>query len=63
MKYAIRVESEDGVTTPRAVGQVERAGPLQPGTLGLTLAESKVLLEGLQREVVQSQLLSYADAY
>lgn len=37
---------------------IERGESISPGTIGLTIAEAKVILEGLQRHVVASQCKS-----
>ena len=41
------------------VSQIERTGPLQAATLGMTIAESKHLLAKVQKELVETQLQSY----
>ena len=41
------------------VSQIERTGPLNAATLGLTLAESKSLLSRVQEEIVESQFQGY----
>ncbi len=62
MKFTILIQSGDDMTTPMVIGQIERTGPLQAATLGLTLAESKRLLAELQRELVTAQLRYHAEA-
>ncbi len=56
MKFTILLQSEGDSSAPLMVYQIERTGPLNAATLGLTLAESKGLLTRLQQELVESQL-------
>jgi hypothetical protein len=62
MNLVIRIELDDGESAPLVIGRIERNGPVQAGTLGLTLAESKSLLYGLQEVLVQRQLKSCCEA-
>ena len=59
MKFTILLNSEDDSTTPLIVSQIERTGPLQAATLGLTLTESKHILAKVQKELVETQLQCY----
>jgi hypothetical protein len=54
MKFKIQVVavSDDGWEQTQETASLER-DDLQPETLGLTLAESKAILKGLQEIVVQ----------
>jgi hypothetical protein len=56
MKFTILINSEDDSSAPLMVAQIERTGPLNAATLGLTLPESKCLLANVQKELVASQL-------
>ena len=44
------------------VGQIERTGPLQAGTLGISLKGSKALLQKRQQAVVRSQFRAPAES-
>jgi hypothetical protein len=59
MKFTILISSEDDSSTPMVVAQIERAGPLNAATLGLTIAESKCILSRVQEELVESQFGHY----
>ena len=61
MEFSILLKREDDLTTPVVVGQIERTGSLQEGTLGLSLAESKLLLAGVQQELVHAQSQCHAE--
>ena len=56
MKFTILLKSEDDSSAPLMLSQIERTGPLNAATLGLTLAESKCLLANVQQELVESQV-------
>ena len=60
MKVRIQVviESEEGVEDRQEVLQLQR-GELKPEQLGLTLEESKCILEGVQRTLVTRQIENY----
>jgi hypothetical protein len=62
MKYAIQVmiTTDEGQTETRDIACLERED-LTPTTLGLTLAEGKVILKALQAVVVQQQLTAYLE--
>lgn len=53
MKYTVHVAitTDEGQTEIREIASVER-DDLTPATLGLTLAEGKAILKGLQEVVV-----------
>ena len=55
MKFTILLESEDDSSAPLLVAEIERTGPLNAATLGLTITESKNLLSRVQEELVNSQ--------
>ena len=59
MKFTILLKSEDDSTAPLMVSQIERTGPLQAATLGLTITESKRLLSTVQKELIETQLQHY----
>ena len=59
MKFTILINSEDDSSAPLMVAKIERTGPLNAATLGLTLAESKCLLANIQQELVESQVQCY----
>ncbi|MFP5512239.1 MAG: ISKra4 family transposase [Alphaproteobacteria bacterium] len=61
MKWRVMVEvtGEDGAVTQRVTSEGERSAVGQAATLGLSLAESKVILAGIQHVLVTAQ----ADAH
>ncbi|MCW2239422.1 ISKra4 family transposase [Azospirillum canadense] len=61
MKWRVMMEvtGEDGAVTQHVISEGERTGAGQAATLGLSLAESKATLTGLQRVLVAAQ----ADAH
>ena len=62
VRIQVIVESDQGETQcVEDVAQFER-GALQPEALGLTLAEAKALLQGVQRTMVAEQTTAYLDA-
>jgi hypothetical protein len=62
VRIQVIVESDTGETQcVEDVAQFER-GALQPETLGLTLAEAKALLQGVQQAMVTEQTTAYLDA-
>jgi len=61
IKVQVVIESDGGIT--EAVENIvclER-GPLRPEDLGLTLAEAKDLLEGVQHTIVEQQIAEYLE--
>jgi hypothetical protein len=62
MKYTVHVAitTDEGQTEIREIASVERED-LTPTTLGLTLAEGKAILKGLQEVVVQQQMTTYLE--
>jgi hypothetical protein len=62
MKYTVHVAitTDAGQTEIREIASVERED-LTPTTLGLTLAEGKAILKGLQEVIVQQQLTAYLE--
>jgi hypothetical protein len=62
VRIQVIVESESGEThCVEDVAEFER-GALQPEALGLTLAEAKALLQGVQKAMVAEQTTAYLDA-
>src|SRR5262245_39413922 len=62
VRVQVIVASDQGeIHCVEDVAQFER-GALQPETLGLTLAEAKALLHGVQRTMVTEQTTAYLDA-
>jgi hypothetical protein len=62
VRVQVIVESDQGEThCVEDVAQFER-GMLQPEALGLTLAEAKALLQGVQQAMVTEQTTAYLDA-
>ena len=60
IRVQVIVESDNGVgEVIQDIARLER-GQLRPEQLGLTLAEAKGLLEGLQRTVVERQIAEYS---
>src|SRR5262245_57627773 len=60
LKVQVVIESDDGHTEAvQDVVALDR-GPLRPEELGLTLAEAKDILLGVQRAMVTSQVEEYA---
>src|SRR5262249_44030847 len=59
IRVQVIVESDDGAgEIVQEITPLER-GQLRPEEFGLTLAEAKGLLEGLQRTVVEQQIAEY----
>jgi DNA-binding ferritin-like protein (Dps family) len=57
------IESDDGEPeTVEEIGRLER-GPLQPDDLGLSIAEAKDLLHGMQKTLVAAQISDYLAAF
>lgn len=63
MRWVVKAEiiREDGTLDAVELGSVERAGPTEPKDVGLTLAETKPLLMGLQALVVREQLRRHSE--
>jgi hypothetical protein len=62
VRIQVIVESDQGeIHCVEDVAQFER-GELRPDALGLTLAEAKALLQGVQRTMVTEQTTAYLDA-
>jgi hypothetical protein len=63
VRIQVIVESDHGATQcVEDVAEFER-GALQPDALGLTLAEAKALLQGVQRTIVAEQTTAYLEAH
>lgn len=61
VKVQIVIESDGGTTEAvENVVNLER-GSLRPEDLGLTLAEAKTLLEGVQRTMAERQIAEYLE--
>jgi hypothetical protein len=58
MKWTIKVVAEvtPGQTVEHEITTLEREDLLSPATVGLTIAEGKVILEGLQKQMVTAQV-------
>ncbi len=56
MKWTVKLVAEGRSSVEHEVITIERGESISPGTIGLTIAEGKVILEGLQRQVVVSQV-------
>lgn len=56
MKFTLLLKNENDSSEPVIVSEIERTGPLNAASLGLTIAESKCLLANIQKELVESQL-------
>jgi len=61
MKFTILLKCEEDSSAPLIVSQIERTGPLNAATLGLTLAESKCLLTGVRQKLAETQFQCYAN--
>jgi len=60
IRVQVIVESDNGVgEVVQDIARLER-GQLRPEELGLTLTEAKGLLEGLQRTVIERQIVEYS---
>src|ERR1700677_1096688 len=57
MRWRIRLIAEGvcGKTTEAEIATIEREDLLSPATTGLTIAEGKTILEGLQKRMVAAQ--------
>ncbi|ANV85828.1 hypothetical protein AWQ21_14955 (plasmid) [Picosynechococcus sp. PCC 7003] len=61
IKISIKIESDNGtLQVSKDVAQFER-GQLTLANLGLTLEESKQILQGIQQEIVSSQVSQYME--
>ena len=58
MKWTVKLiaESGSGERTEEVVASIEREGLLSPATIGLSIPEGKVILEGLQKRMVAAQV-------
>jgi len=56
MKWTVKLVAEGRSSVEHEVITIERGESISPGTIGLTIAEAKLILEGLQRHVVASQV-------
>lgn len=63
MRIQVVIEAENG--EPEKVEEIARLerGALHPEELGLTLAEAKVLLHGMQQAVVTEQIVEYLEKF
>jgi hypothetical protein len=57
-KWTIKLvfEAVPGSSVEHELGIIERAEEISPATVGLTIAEGKALLAGLQEQVVTAQV-------
>ena len=65
MKVRIQMVIEAGEGEPDQVEEIARLerGSLRPEELGLTLAEAKVLLHGMQQAMVTEQIAEYLENF
>ena len=58
MKWTLKLiaESGSGERAEEDVATIEREDLLSPATVGLSIAEGKVILEGLQKRMVAAQV-------
>jgi len=56
MKWTVKLVAEGRSSVEHEVITIERGESISPATIGLTIAEGKVILEGLQRRVVARQV-------
>jgi hypothetical protein len=58
MKWTVKLVAEvvDGKQIEHEIATIERADGISPATVGLTIAESKGILESLQKEIVTAQV-------
>ena len=58
MKITVQITVESALDQPKVIQQVahlERGPSLQPATLGLSLAEARAILAGLEQTIVERQ--------
>ena len=58
-KIQVVTIGEDGREETREITSIQRRTDVKPETLGLTLAEGKMILKDLQQVVVESQCRAY----
>ena len=58
MKWTVKLVAElaQGEALEREIATIEREDQVSPASLGLTIAEGKSIMEGLQRELVTAQM-------
>jgi hypothetical protein len=58
MKWMVKLvaEVERGEALERQIATIEREDQVSPASIGLTIAEGKSIMEGLQRELVTAQM-------
>ena len=58
MKWTVKLVAEagQGEAQEREVATIEREDQVSPASIGLTIAEGKAIMEGLQRELVTAQV-------
>ena len=61
MKLTVSVAVSDSTGDNVVVAKLDRDGPVTAASLGLTLAEAKELLRGVQRQLVQSELALHVE--
>jgi hypothetical protein len=62
MKWTLKLvaEQKHGEALEHEVTTIEREDQVGPDSIGLTIAEGKSIIEGLQRELVTAQLERHA---
>jgi len=56
MKWTVKLIAEGQSSVEHEVITIERGESISPATTGLTIAEGKAILEGLQRHIVTKQV-------
>jgi hypothetical protein len=58
MKWTVKLVAEvgQGEALEREIATIEREDQVSPASIGLTIAEGKSIMEGLQRELVTGQM-------
>lgn len=56
MKWTVKLIAEGQSSAEHEVITIERGESISPATTGLTIAEGKAILEGLQRHIVTKQV-------
>ena len=62
MKWTVKLVGElgQGEALERQIATIEREDQVGPDSIGLTIAEGKSIIEGLQRELVTAQMERHA---
>jgi hypothetical protein len=58
MKWTVKLVAEvgQGEVLEREIATIEREDQVSPASIGLTIAEGKGIMEGLQRELLTAQM-------